>query len=162
MITEWIGKISAWSESTTTSPSGFHLTHSKALVTKHDLSSDSPDYATLEEQWEQLIRWQVDLLNAAIKNQYSFHQWQSIINVMILKKPGNHKIHHLQVIHLYQHDYNLLLAVKWRSLIHHCVNTKKFNPSHTVVSRDMMQPHPQSLWNFNMKSAEQASAHWFI
>ena len=128
MTTEWIGKISAWPESMSTSPSGFDLTHSKALVTKHDLSSDSPEYATLEEQREQLIQWQVDPLNAAIKNQYSFHRWQSIINVMIFKQPGNHKIHHLRVIHLYEHDYNLLLAVKWRSLIHHCVNTKKFNP----------------------------------
>ena len=111
-----------------TSPSGFHLTHSKALVSKHDLSSESPEYAELEEQQEQLFQWQVDLLSAAIKNQYSFHQWQSIINVMILKLPGNHKIHRLYVIHLYKHDYNLLLAVKWRSLIHHCVNTKNFNP----------------------------------
>ena len=127
MTTEWIGKISAWPESTLTSPSGFHLTHSEALIAKHDLSSDSPEYATLEEQQEQLIQWQVDLLNVAIKNQYSFHRWQSIVNVMILKQPGNPKIHHLRVIHLYEHDYNLLLAVKWRSLIHHCVNTKKFN-----------------------------------
>ena len=70
---EWTGKISAWPESTTTSPSGFHITHSKALVAKHDLTPGSPEYATLEEQREQLIQWQVDLLNAAIKNQYSFH-----------------------------------------------------------------------------------------
>ena len=47
---------------------------------------------------------------------------------MILKQPGNHKIHCLRIIHLYEHDYNLLLAVKWQSLIHHCVHTKKFNP----------------------------------
>ena len=47
---------------------------------------------------------------------------------MILKQPGNHKIHRLHVLHLYKHNYNLLLAVKWRSLIHHCVHTKKFNP----------------------------------
>ena len=127
--TELIGKIFAWPESTSTSPSGFHLTHSKALVAKHDLSSDSPEYATLEEQWDQLIQWQVDLINVAIKSQYSFHRWQSIINVMILKQPGNHKIHHLRVIQLYEHDYNLHLAVNWHSLIHHCVNTKKFNPS---------------------------------
>ena len=128
MTTEWIGKISAWPESKSTSPSGFHLTHSKALVAKHDLSPGTPEYTALEEQWEQLIQWQVDLLNAAIKNQYSFHRWQSIVNIMILKQPGNHKIHHLHIIHLYEHDYNLLLAVKWRSLIHHCVHTKKFNP----------------------------------
>ena len=126
--TEWIGKISAWPESTLTSPSGFHLTHSKALVARHNLSPGSPKYTALEEQWEQLIQWQVDLLNAAIKNQYSFHRWQSIVNVMILKQPGNHKSHQFHVIHFYEHDYNLLLAVKWRSLIHHCVHTKKFNP----------------------------------
>ena len=47
---EWIGKISAWPESMSTSPSGFHLTHSKALVAKHDLSPGSPEYAALEEQ----------------------------------------------------------------------------------------------------------------
>ena len=47
---------------------------------------------------------------------------------MILKQPGNHKIHRLHIIHLYKHDYNLLLAMKWRSLIQHCVNTKIFNP----------------------------------
>ena len=82
----------------------------------------------LEAQREQLIQWQVDLLNAAIKNQYSSHRWQSIINVMILKQRRNHKKQRLHIIHLYEHDYNLLLAVKWRSLIHHCVHTKKFNP----------------------------------
>ena len=54
--TEWISKISAWPESTSTSPSGFHLTHSKALVAKHDLSPKSPEYTALEEQWEQLIQ----------------------------------------------------------------------------------------------------------
>ena len=48
MTTEWIGKISAWPESTSTSPSGFHLTHSKALIAKHDLSSDSPEYTITE------------------------------------------------------------------------------------------------------------------
>ena len=117
--TEWIGKISA---------SGFHLTHSNVLVAKHDLTPGSPEHATLEEQWEQLIQWQVDLLNVAIIYQYSFHRWQSIVNVMILKQPGNHKIHRLRVIHLYEHDFNLLLTVKWRSLIQHCVHTRKFNP----------------------------------
>ena len=95
MTTEWIGKISASPETTSTSPSGFHLTHSKALVAKHNIPTGSPTHGALEEQREQLIRWQVDLLNAAIKQQYSFHHWQSIVNVMILKQPGNHKIHRL-------------------------------------------------------------------
>ena len=126
--TEWIGKISAWAKTTSTSPSGFHLTHSKALVAKHGLTTGSPAHAALEKQWEQLIQWQVDLLHVAIKHQYSFHRWKSIFNVMILKQPGNHKIHRLRVIHLYEHDYNLLLVIKWRSLIQQCVHTRKFNP----------------------------------
>ena len=82
-------------ETMTTSPSGLHLTHSKALVTKHNLTLGSPVHSALEEQWEQLIQWQVDLLNMAIKHQYSFHRCQSIVNVLILKQPGNHKIHRL-------------------------------------------------------------------
>ena len=61
---------------------------------------------------------------------------------MILKQPGNHKIHRLRVIHLYEHDYNLLLAVKWHSLIHHCVSTKKFNPGQYsgVLGHDAITP----------------------
>ena len=122
--TEWIGKISAWPESTSTSSAGFHLTHSKALVAKHDLPPCSPEQAALEEQREQLIQWMVDLLNASIKHQYSFHRWQSIVNVMILKQLGNHKIHRQRIIHLYEHDYNLILAIKWHSLLQHCVHTR--------------------------------------
>jgi hypothetical protein len=30
------------------------------------------------------------------------------------KERGNHKIHRLQVIHIYDADYNLLLCIKWQ------------------------------------------------
>ena len=123
-----------------------NLTHSKALVATHDLTLGSPAHTAPEEQWEQLIQWEVDLFNAAIKHQYSFHRWQPIVNVMILRQPGNHKIHRLHAIHLYEHDYNLLLAVKWRSLIQHCVHTKKFNPGqygglpgHDAITRTIIE-----------------------
>ena len=36
---------------------------------------------------------------------------------MIFKETGNYKIHRLRVIHIYEADFNLLLAVKWRQLI---------------------------------------------
>jgi hypothetical protein len=32
------------------------------------------------------------------------------------------------VIHLYEADYNLILAVKWRELIHHCEDNKLLHP----------------------------------
>ena len=38
-VEEWTSKIKAWPESTSTSPSGFHLSHSKALVASHDLDT---------------------------------------------------------------------------------------------------------------------------
>jgi hypothetical protein len=37
---------------------------------------------------------------------------------MIFKEPGNHKIHHLQVIHLYEADYNFILGThQWHKLL---------------------------------------------
>ena len=39
-IDEWKNKIKVWKESPSTSPSGFHLTHSHALITPHDIPPD--------------------------------------------------------------------------------------------------------------------------
>ena len=36
---------------------------------------------------------------------------------MIFKEPGNYRIHRLRVIHIYEADYNLVLAIKWRQLM---------------------------------------------
>ena len=38
---------------------------------------------------------------------------------MIFKEAGNYKIHRLRVIHLFEADFNLILATKWRNLIAH-------------------------------------------
>ena len=141
-IEEWMGKILAWKEATSTSPSGFHLTHSKALVAKHDLPLDTPEGAALESKQLTLIDWQVRLLNLAIKHVYSFHRWQTIVNVMILKEPGNNKIHRLRVLHIYEHDYNLILAVKWRHLIYAGTFARTLNAGQygAVPGRDAVTP----------------------
>ena len=119
-INEWVEKIRSWPESTSTSPSGFHLSHSKALVMPFDLEEDDADRELLEAQRHDLIEWQIKMLNLAITNKYSMNRWQHIVNVMIFKEPNNLKIHRLRVIHLYEQDYNLILAVKWRQLIKNC------------------------------------------
>jgi hypothetical protein len=139
---DWTGKIKHWPESTSTSPSGFHLTHSKALLARHDLDPETPEGIILESKRADLIEWQVNLLNQAIKNQHVYHRWKTIANVMILKEPGNHKIHRLRVIHLYEHDYNLLLAVKWRSLIRLATDQELLNPGQfgAVPGRDAVMP----------------------
>jgi Reverse transcriptase (RNA-dependent DNA polymerase) len=48
---------------------------------------------------------------------------------MLEKDPGTPKIHRLRVIHLYEADYNLLLAVKWRQTLHHACSNNLINPS---------------------------------
>ena len=139
---EWVGKIRSWPESTTTSPSGFHLGHSKALISGHDLDPQSPESELLEHQRSELIEWQVALLNCALSNQYSFTRWQHIVNVMILKEPGDLRIHRLRVIHLYEQDYNLVLAIKWRKMIQLCTNQQALHPTQFggVPGRDAIIP----------------------
>ena len=97
-----------------------HLGHYHALIKQHDIpSSKSEEYAELEVKRDFLLRTRLQLVvNFAWKQGYSFKRWQQIVNVMILKKPGNTRIHRLRVIHIYEADYNLILSMSWRSAIH--------------------------------------------
>lgn len=114
---DWEGKIKAWLESTSTSPSDFHLTHSKVLFARSQYAKDTDEHSTFEAKRDTLIQYQVELINLALRNGYSFDRWKHVVNVMILKEPGNYKIHRLRIIHLYEHDFNGVLAIKWRKLI---------------------------------------------
>ena len=141
-IDDWVGKIKSWPESTSTSPSGFHLSHSKALIGGHDLDPKSDEGRELEQIRTKLIEWQVDLINIAIKNNYSYERWQHVVNVMILKEPNNFKINRLRVIHLYEQDYNLILAIKWRDLIRQSTNNQLLHPTQFggVPGKDAVLP----------------------
>jgi hypothetical protein len=68
-------------------------------------------------------------LEYALINGYSYQRWKKVVNIMIEKEPGNPKIHRLRVIHLYEADYNLVLGIKWRQLVHHCEDNKLLHPS---------------------------------
>ena len=62
---EWKEKMKVWKESTSTSPSGYHLGHSKCLIANHGLKEDSKEAEELDRIRETMIRWQVDLINIA-------------------------------------------------------------------------------------------------
>ena len=47
---------------------------------------------------------------------------------MIFKDVGNYQIHRLRVIHIYEADFNLLLAIKWRQLLRYADNQNLINP----------------------------------
>jgi hypothetical protein len=55
------------------------------------------------------------------------NRWKDIINVMILKEPGNAKVHRLHVIHIFEADYNLILSLKWRALLKHAEDQNLLN-----------------------------------
>ena len=126
---EFEGKIKAWDERTSTSPaSNVHLGHAKAYFAHHLLEKDSPEEAELESKRSSIFLGHLTLLNYALHFGYSYTRWQTIVNAMLEKDPGVPKIHRLRVIHLYEYDFNLILCVKWRQLLHHASVNHLINP----------------------------------
>ena len=127
---EFEGKIKAWNERTSTSPkSNVHLGHAKAYFAPHLLHPKKPETRELEETRERILEGHLTLLNYALKFGYSFTRWQTIVNAMLEKDPGEPKIHRLRVIHLYEYDFNLILCVKWRQLLHHACDHHLIDPN---------------------------------
>jgi hypothetical protein len=79
--------------------------------------SDDPDDVALESKRTALVKAHVHLINYALSHGYALQRWKTVVNIMIFKEPGNHKIHRLRVIHLYEADYNLILGTQWRKLL---------------------------------------------
>jgi hypothetical protein len=120
---EFTGKLQVWKESTTTSPSGSHLGHNKALISKHayshvhDDDEGTENNVKLTELCDELNHMQtairqlyLQLINYALERGYSFQRWQKVANSILFKEPNNIKIHRTRVIHLYEADYNLVLG----------------------------------------------------
>ena len=114
-----LGKLQNWKESTTTSPSGLHLGHYHCIWKDTKIPTDDPAHEEMKQLQAQLLRLTTSQLNYAIKFGYAYKRWRTVVNVMLQKDPGNPRIHRLRVIHLYEADYNLLLATKWRHAMHH-------------------------------------------
>ena len=155
-----------WREITSTSPSKLHIGHHKILIYKFDDDDKIEDNTSrwdflrttieaqdhheppqqqppsLEEMRIALLLAQIGLMNYAINHGYVYKRWTSVVNMMILKEENNTKIHQLRVIHLYEADYNLLLGVKWRQLMHHTVNNHLLHPSQYggTPGRDSITP----------------------
>lgn len=121
---EFCAKLRVWAESTTTSPSGMHLGHYKALIARHSYSSDASDEDLSQEfrdNRDELNRMQNELravhlalLNYALERGYSYRRWQTIANTILFKDEDNVRLHRTRVIHIYEADFNLALGIKWR------------------------------------------------
>ena len=118
------GKINSWKENTSTSPSGRHLGRYKALFAQGSFTCDpdgDPDtndrYKKLSDAQRDIADVIIAIINHCITTGYVLDRWKTIINTMIFKEVGNYQIHRLRVIHIYEADFNLLLAIKWRQLL---------------------------------------------
>jgi hypothetical protein len=116
-VAEFESKFKIWNERTTTSPSGRHLGYYKAIVKQKWKDSEDPDDVELESKRTALVQAHVHLINYALSHGYALQRWKTVVNIMIFKEPGNHKIHRLRVIHLYEADYNFILGTQWRKLL---------------------------------------------
>jgi hypothetical protein len=78
-----------WKESTSTSPSGRHLGHYKAIIKQ-----------------PVLLKCLTQFMNIAIQSGIAVPRWSNAVNVLIEKDPGKPRINHLRIIHLFEADFN--------------------------------------------------------
>lgn len=121
-LSEMVSKLKIWPEQTSTSPSGIHLGHYKALI-KHlspPIDSDKATkdrYQEIKNKQRQILEAHHQLLNYALQTGYSYNRWQTTSSSILRKDPNDFRIHRLRVIHIFEADYNLFLAIKWRQLL---------------------------------------------
>ena len=126
-----------------TSPSGLHLGHYKALVANHIHSSkddNDVDKKEFDKMQRELLQFRTNFINYCIKWGYTPKRWKYVINRILMKKPGNFKIHRVQIIHLYEADYSLTLAIAWRDTLHLAEDNNTINEG-TYGSRPNRTAH---------------------
>ena len=102
-----------WRESTSTSPSGLHLGHEKALMRFEKDKTDTPSKEGKQQLSERIFSIKADLINIAIEHGHVYGRWTRIVNAMIEKIPGRPILNKLRVIHLIESDFNLLTGILW-------------------------------------------------
>ena len=118
---DWISALKAWSERTTTSPSGRHLGHLKVCLAPIQINLENKniqiavqgmDSETILDELKLIQRrilqvyYQVSM--TCLQQGISLPRWQQVTTAMIKKDPNVSKINKLRVIHLYEADYNLI------------------------------------------------------
>lgn len=123
---EFESKFKHWKETTYTNP-GRHLGHYLALIKPRGVKDGDPEKPKIKTMRKDILKMRLGIINYCLKFGYSLTRWQNSITMMIEKEPGNPKLHRLRVIHIYETDYNLILGVKHRQLIHHMHDNQLFN-----------------------------------
>lgn len=87
-INQWKQKFKKWKESASTSPSGIHLGHYKAMLEViHEKSGENIDLDPgMAEDQNWIINLHLRIANIELKTRRSLQQWQRANNICIPKK----------------------------------------------------------------------------
>jgi hypothetical protein len=87
-----------WKETTSTSPSGRHLGHYKAIL-----------------QDPTLLTCFTKFINITLEHGLTLRRWCNAVNIMIEKDIGHPKLTRLRIIHLFEADLTFFLKLQWGS-----------------------------------------------
>lgn len=115
-----------WKETTSTSPSGRHLGHYKAIT-----------------QNPVLLKCFVQFMNIVVSRGIAIPRWCKATNVMIEKDIGKPYIHRLRIVHLFEADFNFFLKLQWgHRLVRQAVSLNLLHDSQhgSIPRRTAMDP----------------------
>jgi hypothetical protein len=95
-----------WKEDTSTSPSGKHLGHYKALLSPAFIDDDG-----LTASADRIIALHVALLKLTAAHGSPLARWRQIVSCVIEKKAGNCQLSKLRTIRLFEADCNWLVGL---------------------------------------------------
>jgi hypothetical protein len=114
------GATKAWRESTSTSPSGLHLGHDKAIMRDEKPLEDGEEDCRLSTR---MFRLKAAFINVAFRFSHVYDRWTNIVNATIEKIPGRPLIKKLRIIHLMESDINMTVGTQiGRRLIRQAVD----------------------------------------
>jgi hypothetical protein len=106
-------KYRCWPERTSSSPSGCHLSHYRALLKTGGLLPNDDDFDEIDSARRAVWSVHHSMLQYLLRHGYCFNRWNQVVNAMIVKKAGDPRIHRLRVIHLYEADYSLIFGIQF-------------------------------------------------
>ena len=127
----WKRKILKWKEATTTSPSGIHLGHYKALFKPHNkfYEEESEHKTKLDKRQYLQQKAQLQMINLIIEHGFVPSRWKIVHSILLFKDPNNFLLNRTRNINLYEADYNLLLKIKWSESMRLAEKQKVLHPS---------------------------------
>lgn len=109
-----------WGEFTSTSPSGLHLSHDRAVLRYMHSQQEIAEATDSPTLCDRVFGIKARLLQLAVNHGHVYQRWTKVVNAMIEKIPGKPLINKLRVIHLIESDFNLLIGILWgRRLVSH-------------------------------------------